>query len=172
MTISPLAPTAFPALPAIAGIGLATAASGTRYKGRDDLLLMMLVPASTVAGVFTKSDTAAAPVCWSRTITRRGTAAAIITNAGNANAFTGTRGDTAVSALTGALATDLGCQPDDILVASTGVIGEPLDAGKLTPFFPSNDRQSNRQLGTGGKSHYDHRYLCQRGVSSVPHWRC
>jgi len=137
MTISPLAPTAFPALPAIAGIGLATAASGARYKGRDDLLLMTLAPGSTVAGVFTKSDTAAAPVCWSRTITRRGTAAAIITNAGNANAFTGTRGDTAVSALTGALATDLGCQPVDILVASTGVIGEPLDAGKLTPFFPA-----------------------------------
>ena len=137
MTISPLAPSAFPALPAIAGIGLATAASGARYKGRDDLLLMTLAAGSSVAGVFTKSDTAAAPVCWSRTITRRGTAAAIITNAGNANAFTGTRGDTAVSALTTALATDLGCQPDDILVASTGVIGEPLDAGKLTPFFPA-----------------------------------
>ena len=59
MTLSPLAPSNFPDLPKISGINLATAASGTRYKGRDDLLLITLVPNSSVAGVFTKSDTAA-----------------------------------------------------------------------------------------------------------------
>ncbi|NDA18570.1 MAG: hypothetical protein EBY34_00630 [Alphaproteobacteria bacterium] len=79
MTISPLAPEHFPDLPSIAGIGLATAASGMRYKGRDDLLLITLAAGSTVAGVFTQSDTAAAPVIWSRNIADTGQATAIIT---------------------------------------------------------------------------------------------
>jgi len=135
MAISPLAPTAFPDLPPIAGIGLATAASGTRYKGRDDLLLVTLASGGTVAGVFTRSDTAAAPVCWSREIVRRGWAAAVITNAGNANAFTGPIGDASVQAMVTALAGPLGCAPEDILVASTGVIGEPLDVSRLAPYF-------------------------------------
>ena len=87
MTLSPLAPDSFPDLPPIAGITLGTAASGMRYQGRDDLLLISLAPESSVAGVFTQSDTAAAPVGWSRKIVETGTAAAIITNAGNANAL-------------------------------------------------------------------------------------
>jgi glutamate N-acetyltransferase/amino-acid N-acetyltransferase len=91
MTLSPLAPDSFPDLPPIAGIKLGTAASGMRYQGRDDLLLISLAPESSVAGVFTQSDTAAAPVGWSRKIAQTGTAAAIITNAGNANAFTGSQ---------------------------------------------------------------------------------
>ena len=59
---SPLAPARFPALPAIDGLGLAVAASGMKYKNRDDILLMTLCKTATVAGVFTQSDTAAAPV--------------------------------------------------------------------------------------------------------------
>ena len=70
ISISPLAPDSFPKMPRIAGIELSTAASGTRYKGRDDLLLIKLKPQSSVAGVFTLSDTAAAPVCWSRNIVK------------------------------------------------------------------------------------------------------
>ena len=96
MTLSPLAPSSFPDMPKIIGINLATASSGTRYKGRDDLLLITLAPNSSVAGVFTKSDTAAAPVCWSRAIAKTGKALAIFTNAGNANAFTGRPGQKAV----------------------------------------------------------------------------
>ena len=135
MTKSPLAPAAFPDLPAIAGIGLATAASGTRYKGRDDLLLITLAPNSTVAGVFTLSDTAASPVRWSREVAARGRARAIVTNAGNANAFTGQVGDRSVRQVAATMAVHLGCAETDILVASTGVIGEPLDVSGLTPFF-------------------------------------
>ena len=135
MTLSPLAPSSFPDLPKIAGINLATAASGTRYQGRDDLLLISLAPNSNVAGVFTKSDTAAAPVCWSRTIAKTGKATAIITNAGNANAFTGGLGHKAVQAMATGLATALKCDPNAIMVASTGVIGEPLDPTTLTPYL-------------------------------------
>ena len=135
MTVSPLAPPHFPDLPKIVGINLATAASGTRYQGRDDLLLITLAPDSSVAGVFTQSDTAAAPVCWSQTIAKTGKAQAIITNAGNANAFTGRLGHRAVRDMTTCLAANLKCNADAIMIASTGVIGEPLEVTALTPYF-------------------------------------
>ena len=135
MTLSPLAPSSFPDMPKIVGINLATAATGTRYKGRDDLLLITLAPNSSVAGVFTKSDTAAAPVCWSRAIAKTGKAVAIITNAGNANAFTGRLGHKAVQDMATGLAVTLKCDANEILMASTGVIGEPLDVSALTPYL-------------------------------------
>jgi glutamate N-acetyltransferase/amino-acid N-acetyltransferase len=102
-----------------------------------------LAPESSVAGVFTQSDTAAAPVGWSRKIAKTGTAAAIITNAGNANAFTGSRGDDAVHEMVNHLASHLDCDAGAIMVASTGVIGEPLDAAKLVPYFEALVTQSN-----------------------------
>ena len=104
-------------------------------KGRDDLLLITLAPNSSVAGVFTKSDTAAAPVRWSQTIAKTGKARAIITNAGNANAFTGMLGHKAVHDIATGLAAKLKCDATAIMIASTGVIGEPLDVTALTPFF-------------------------------------
>ena len=90
-TRSPLAPNKFPDLPPIDGLGLAVTASGLKYKNRNDLLLITLCETATVAGVFTQSDTAAAPVIWSRDVVASGRVFAILTNAGNANAFTGDR---------------------------------------------------------------------------------
>jgi len=137
MTIrSPLAPDKFPNLPAIDGLGLAVAASGLKYKNRDDLLLMTLCETATVAGVFTRSDTVAAPVIWSRDVVASGRARAILTNAGNANAFTGERGRDTVHQTSTALAGALGFSADQILLASTGVIGEPLESAKLSAYFP------------------------------------
>lgn len=135
-TRSPLAPDKFPNLPAIDGLGLAVAASGLKYKNRDDLLLMTLCETATVAGVFTRSDTAAAPVIWSRDVVASGRARAILTNAGNANAFTGERGRDTVHQTSTALAGALGFSADQILLASTGVIGEPLKSTKLSAYFP------------------------------------
>ena len=134
-TRSPLAPDRFPDLPAIDGLGLAVAASGLKYKNRDDLLLMTLCDTATVAGVFTRSDTAAAPVIWSRDVIASGRAGAILTNAGNANAFTGERGHDTVHQTSAALADALGISADQILLASTGVIGEPLESAKLYAYF-------------------------------------
>ena len=133
---SPLAPDKFPDLPAIDGIGLAVAASGLKYKNRDDLLLITLCKTANVAGVFTKSDTAAAPVLWSRDVVASGRASAILTNAGNANAFTGQQGRDTVHQTSSALAGTLGVRADQILLASTGVIGEPLESAKLSAYFP------------------------------------
>ena len=136
MTVSPLAPESFPPLPRIAGIELATAASGMKYRGRDDMLLMRLADGATVAGVFTRSDTAAAPVTWCRGLLQSaGAARAVLVNAGNANAFTGTAGMTSVRTCCAGIAAHLGCEADDVLMASTGVIGEPLDPGILAGQF-------------------------------------
>ena len=135
-TRSPLAPNRFPDLPNIDGLSLAVAATGLKYKNRDDLLLMTLCDTATVAGVFTRSDTAAAPVIWSRNVLVSGRAGAILTNAGNANAFTGERGRDAVRQISTALAGELGISADQILLASTGGIGEPLDSAKLSAYFP------------------------------------
>ena len=93
MTPFRLVPETFPDMPAIAGLSLGTAATGLKYTGRDDLMLMRCAEGSTLAAVFTQSDTAAPPVEWSRERLAEGTAiSAILVNAGNANAFTGAAG--------------------------------------------------------------------------------
>ena len=133
---SPLAPVRFPDLPPIDGLRLAVAASGLKYRNRHDLLLMTLSETTNVAGVFTQSDTAAAPVIWSRDVVASGRASAILTNAGNANAFTGEGGQDAVQQISKALARALDISADQILLASTGIIGEPLEPAKLSTHFP------------------------------------
>jgi glutamate N-acetyltransferase/amino-acid N-acetyltransferase len=135
--ISPLAPTSVPEMPAIAGVRLATAAAGIRYKGRTDVLLAVLDKGTAVAGVFTKSKCPSAPVEWCRARLKRGKsseggfARALVVNSGNANAFTGKTGKQATALTAAITATAVGCKPDDIFLASTGVIGEPLDATKF-----------------------------------------
>jgi glutamate N-acetyltransferase / amino-acid N-acetyltransferase len=130
-TVSPLAPTDVPEMPAIAGVKLAAAAAGIRYKGRTDVLLAVMDKGTTVAGVFTKSKCPSAPVEWCRAKLGRGQARALVVNSGNANAFTGKTGkqSTALTAQTAAKA--VGCTTGDVFLASTGVIGEPLDATKF-----------------------------------------
>ena len=124
---SPFAPTSYPEAPALAGVRLATAEAGIRYKGRTDLLLVRFDPAATVAGVFTKSRCASAPVDWDRERLKGGRARALVVNSGNANAFTGMKGRQAVEATAAATAAAVGCERNEVFLASTGVIGEPLD---------------------------------------------
>src|ERR1035438_5178395 len=129
--VSPLAPTHVPEMPAVAGVKLATAAAGIRYKGRTDVLLAVLDEGTAVAGVFTQSKCPSAPVEWCRAKLGLGKARALVVNSGNANAFTGKTGRQA-TALTAAIAAKaLGCHPHEVFLASTGVIGEPLDASKF-----------------------------------------
>ena len=136
MTVSPLAPATFPAMPDIKGVTLSTAASGMKYTGRDDMLLMRLDGSGSIAAVFTKSDTAAAPVQWCRQqLGAGGRTRAILVNAGNANAFTGDGGMAAVTACCEGVAAKLGCAAGEVLTASTGVIGEPLDSAVLADRF-------------------------------------
>jgi glutamate N-acetyltransferase/amino-acid N-acetyltransferase len=129
--VSPLAPTNVPDMPAIDGVKLATAAAGIRYKGRTDVLLAVLEKGTAVAGVFTKSKCPSAPVEWCRAKLGRGKARALVVNSGNANAFTGKTGKQATALTADIAARALGCSTSEIFLASTGVIGEPLDATKF-----------------------------------------
>ena len=134
--ISPLAPTNVPDMPDIAGVRLATAAAGIRYKGRTDVLLALLDKGTTVAGVFTTSKCASAPVEWCQSIlkqagSQKGLAQALVVNSGNANAFTGKTGRASTALTAKIAARAIGCKTNEIFLASTGVIGEPLDATKF-----------------------------------------
>ena len=122
-SVSPLAPKHVPELPAIDGVRLATAQAGIRYANRTDVLLALFDAGTTVAGVFTKSKCPSAPVEWCRSLLKAGKARALVVNSGNANAFTGKNGK-ASTKLTGAIAAKaVGGKPDDVLRASTRVIG-------------------------------------------------
>ena len=129
--VSPLAPKSLPELPAIEGVRLATAAAGIRYPGRTDVMLALFEPGTTVAGVFTRSKCPSAPVEWCRERIKRGLARALVVNSGNANAFTGKNGRVATRLTADITAKAAHCKPAEIFLASTGVIGEPLDAGKF-----------------------------------------
>ena len=132
-SISPLAPTHVPELPAIDGVRLATAAAGIRYAGRTDVLLALFDQGTTTAGVFTKSKCPSAPVEWCRAHLKAGKARALVVNSGNANAFTGKTGRAATKLTADLAAKSAQCKPAEIFLASTGVIGEPLDASKFAP---------------------------------------
>ena len=118
-------------MPPVPGVRLATAAAGIRYAGRTDVLLALFDRGTAVAGVFTRSKCPSAPVDWCRARMRRGTARALVVNSGNANAFTGKSGKAATELTAELAASAAGCEPNDVFLASTGVIGEPLDARKF-----------------------------------------
>ncbi len=135
--ISPLAPAHFPALPPVAGVTLATAAAGIRYKSRTDLMVALLDPGTTVAGVFTRSLTPGAPVDWCRRALPRGKVRAIIVNSGIANVFTGRDGKSVVETTAKTAAKLVGCDPREVYISSTGVIGDKLPVEKVTAALPS-----------------------------------
>jgi glutamate N-acetyltransferase/amino-acid N-acetyltransferase len=127
-TISPLAPKTVPDMPPVAGVRLATAAAGIKYRGRTDVLLVVLDPGTVAAGVFTKSKCASAPVDWCRANLKARKARALVVNSGNANAFTGKTGAQACRFTAVRAAKAVKCAANEVFLASTGVIGEPLDA--------------------------------------------
>ena len=129
---SPLAPAAFPSLPAIGGVRFAAAEAGIKYKNRRDVLLAVFDKGTTVAGVFTRSKCPSAPVDWCKAALKSGRARALLVNSGNANAFTGKRGRETTKLSAAMVAEVVGCRPSEVFLASTGVIGEPLDAEKFT----------------------------------------
>jgi glutamate N-acetyltransferase/amino-acid N-acetyltransferase len=129
--ISPLAPKIYVELPAIDGVRLAAGSAGIRYQGRTDVMLAVFDEGASVAGVFTTSKCPSAPVDWCRDKLRNGRARALVVNSGNANAFTGKAGRDAAELTAKLAAKALGAETDEIFLASTGVIGEPLDATKF-----------------------------------------
>jgi glutamate N-acetyltransferase / amino-acid N-acetyltransferase len=134
-SVSPLA-VPLVELPPVAGVRLGAAAAGLRYQGRDDLVMIELAPATTVAGVFTSNKCPGAPVDWCRAALKGGKARAVVVNAGNANVFTGRPGRDACAATAAAAAQLVGCAAKQVFIASTGVIGELLPYQKLIEALP------------------------------------
>lgn len=130
-TKSPFAPETLVRLPPIDGVRFATAEAGIRYKGRTDLMVAVMAEGTAAAGVLTQSKTASAPVLWCRKALKKGEARILVVNSGNANAFTGKRGREAVDMTVDSAAKAAACEHHEVFVASTGVIGEPMDAGKF-----------------------------------------
>lgn len=130
ISVSPLAPASFPDLPRISGVEFASVAAGVKYQGRTDLTLIRIAEGAQIAGAFTRSATRAACVLDNQAKLAGGgnapAGAGIIVNSGNANAFTGARGQESVDAVTGAVAAALGLPVANVYSSSTGVIGEPL----------------------------------------------
>ena len=129
-TRSPLAPATLPALPGIAGVTPRVARAHYKAWDRCDLTFVTLDEGTSVAGVTTQSKCPSPEVEWCRRAVVLGHARALVVNAGNSNAFTGNRGREAVEAIAARTAGHLGCQPSDVFVASTGVIGVPLPIDK------------------------------------------
>jgi len=132
--VSPLAPEGFPNLPVIEGVAFSAAQAGVRYQGRTDVMLVRLIPGTTIAGVFTRSATRSAPVldCQTKIGADSADGAAIIVNSGNSNAFTGKNGVVSTRAVTAAVADVLGLPETRVFSSSTGVIGEPLPHERIT----------------------------------------
>jgi glutamate N-acetyltransferase / amino-acid N-acetyltransferase len=134
--ISPLA-VPLPALPSLAGVRLGSIAAGIRYKDRTDLVMIEVPSGSTAAGVFTSNKCPGAPVDWCREALLGGRARLVVVNAGNANVFTGRAGRVACEATATAAAKLADCTPEEVMVASTGVIGEVLPHEKLIAALPA-----------------------------------
>ena len=140
--ISPLAPRKYPTMPVVDGVRIATAEAGIKYRGRTDLLAMVFDEGTTVAGVFTRSKCPSAPVDYCRQNLGAGKARVLVVNSGNANAFTGRKGREATGITGDFAARAAGCTSREVFLASTGVIGEPLDASKFGPLLAGLVRQA------------------------------
>lgn len=139
--VSPLAPAAFPDLPVIAGVRFAAGEAGVRYANRTDVMLAHIAPGAVMAGVFTRSATRSAAVldCQAKLAAldpapKKGFG--IVVNSGNANTFTGQRGASDVALISEAAAKALKIPAGHVFTCSTGVIGEPLPAEKITDILP------------------------------------
>ena len=130
MERSPLAPAAFPNLPAVDGVTLRVARAQYKKWDRCDLTYAELAEGTAVAGVFTRNVCCSTEVEMGRESITGGRARALIVNAGNSNAFTGYRGREAVEQIRGQVSAHLSCAPDEVFVSSTGVIGVPLPLDK------------------------------------------
>ena len=147
MSVSPLAPQEYVNLPKVEGVRLKAVEANIKYENKKDLTVILFDEPVAVAGVFTKSLCPSAPVDWCRGVLKdkKAKVKAIVVNSGNANAFTGAKGIEAVETTAKAMAQSLQCKEQEILLASTGVIGEPLEAEKFISFFPQMIEQASEE---------------------------
>ena len=139
LAISPLA-VPFPHIGTVGGVQLATARAGFYKHAREDVLVMRFAAGTSCAGVFTRHGVGSAPVDWCKeALSRSGgkDVRAVVVNAGCANAFTGAEGAEAARRTAASVAALAGVGADQVMVASTGVIGVVLDATKIIQQIPA-----------------------------------
>ena len=133
---SPLAPKKLKKLYEIDGVSIASVSCGIKKNFKDDLVLIKFNSPSKIYGVFTNSKTPGAPIVWNKSIIKNGKVSALIINSGNANVFNGKKGEEALKKIISALSFKLSVSEKEIFMASTGVIGEPLDYKKIIGKIP------------------------------------
>ena len=119
------------------GFQAAGVTCGLKKNGRKDLGLIYSEVAANVAGVFTQNRIQAAPVQLDRQRVTRGVCRALIVNSGNANCCTGNQGMRDAIRMAGFAAAGVGVAEEEVLVSSTGVIGEPLPVEKIKSAMPA-----------------------------------
>jgi glutamate N-acetyltransferase/amino-acid N-acetyltransferase len=137
--VSPLAPARFPTLPQVKGLKAAIGRIGLYKYPRDDLMVVVFDGPASVGGAFTQSQTRSADVEWCRAALTSGggVAHALVCNAGNSNAFTGAAGVEKNRATTRSAARLAHCAPQNIFLAATGVIGQPLPPETVAATLPA-----------------------------------
>ncbi len=133
---SPLAPKKPKKLYEIDGVSISSVSSGIKKNFKEDLVLIKFDSPSQIYGVFTNSKTPGAPIVWNKSIIKNGKISALIINSGNANVFNGKKGEEALKKIITALSLKLSIDRKEIYMASTGVIGEPLDYRKIIKQIP------------------------------------
>lgn len=121
----------------VKGFKASAASAGIRKAGGLDLALIYSEREASAAGVFTTNTVKAAPVILSQEHVRKGRARAIVANAGNANACTGRAGYLTARRTAEITARELGVEIEQVLVASTGVIGAPLNVDLISKAMPA-----------------------------------
>jgi glutamate N-acetyltransferase/amino-acid N-acetyltransferase len=130
----------------VPGFVAGAVAAGLKKDKKQDLALILSQVPAAAAGVFTTNQVQAAPVLLDKERIKSGSAQAILVNSGNANACTGPQGIKDARAMAHAAASALGIADDLVLVASTGVIGRPLNIAAIEASLP----QLSRQLSPSG----------------------
>ncbi|MAJ67136.1 MAG: bifunctional ornithine acetyltransferase/N-acetylglutamate synthase [Rickettsiales bacterium] len=133
---SPLAPKKNKNLYLFKGISVSSTHCGLKKNKRLDLVLIKLEEPGSILGSFTKSKTPGEPIIWNKSIVKNKKVSAILINSGNANVFTGLAGKKAILDILNKLSRSLNVPKNEIYLASTGVIGEPLDSKKIIKKIP------------------------------------
>ena len=129
--ISPLAPKKLEKINFIDGISVSITHCGLKKNNKEDLVLIKLDEPGQILGAFTNSKTPGESVIWNKSIINFGLVSAILINSGNANVFNGKQGRDCLRKIVKNLSEKLNIPENQIFMASTGVIGEPLDEKKL-----------------------------------------
>ena len=129
-------------MPAVPGFQAAGIACGIKVKGHKDLALIYCAAPAAAAGVFTQNPARSPSVLWCQKALKKNSAMrAVLVNSGNANACVGPQGMEHCKSIAAALAGELGIAPQEILIASTGVIGVPLPVDRVTEALPRLKKQ-------------------------------